>query len=62
MSKATERTDSEAWERWAAFCDAAMVAPDTRLTPDELAMRYTRETGRMIDATAVAKMMPEDTA
>lgn len=50
----------EPWGRWATFCDAAMVAPDTLLSPEELAARYETETGRAMDPEQVRQMMPEN--
>jgi prophage regulatory protein len=47
------------WRAWCAFCDGAIVAPDTLRTPEDLAARYERETGTRIDPEAVRALMPE---
>lgn len=53
-------TAMHAWQAWCEFCDMAMVAPDTPLSPAELAARYECETGAPITEAAVAALMPEN--
>jgi hypothetical protein len=57
---AAQRKAEEAisWSAWCAFCDKAMVAPDTQRSVETLAKRYTEETGEPITAAQVRELMP----
>lgn len=49
------------WTRWCAFCDAAEVAPDTTLSPGDLALRYGLITGEAVPPEEIRQLMPETT-
>jgi hypothetical protein len=51
----------DAYERWCEFTDEAELAPDTRMSAEDLAKRYNRraELGGAMTAERVRELMPE---
>jgi hypothetical protein len=52
-------SEQHPYERWAAFCDAAQVAPDTLKSYDELAERYELCTGIAIQPSEIVRLIFE---